>query len=298
MSNTPREKLTVALLQHANGPDTGANLQYIEQETRRAAAQGAKLVLLQELHNGPYFCQVEDTDNFDLAEPIPGPSTERLGDLAGELGVVIVASLFEKRSAGLYHNTAVVLDADGTLAGRYRKMHIPDDPGFYEKFYFTPGDTGFRPIDTAVGRLGVLVCWDQWYPEAARLMALAGAEILLYPTAIGWDPRDDEGEQARQLDAWITVQRGHAIANVLPLLACNRVGHETDPSGSSPGIRFWGHSFACGPQGELLAQASQDGETLLAILDMDRCENVRRIWPFLRDRRIDAYDKLKLRFDD
>ncbi|MET0087918.1 MAG: carbon-nitrogen hydrolase [Sedimenticola sp.] len=298
MSNTPREKLTVALLQHANGPDTGANLQYIEQETRRAAAQGAKLVLLQELHNGPYFCQVEDTDNFDLAEPIPGPSTERLGALAEELGVVIVASLFEKRSAGLYHNTAVVLDADGTLAGRYRKMHIPDDPGFYEKFYFTPGDTGFRPIDTAVGRLGVLVCWDQWYPEAARLMALAGAEILLYPTAIGWDPRDDEGEQARQLDAWITVQRGHAIANVLPLLACNRVGHETDPSGSSPGIRFWGHSFACGPQGELLAQASQDGETLLATLDMDRCENVRRIWPFLRDRRIDAYDKLKLRFDD
>ncbi|MET0012604.1 MAG: carbon-nitrogen hydrolase [Sedimenticola sp.] len=298
MSNTPREKLTVALLQHANGPDTGANLQYIEQETRRAAAQGAKLVLLQELHNGPYFCQVEDTDNFDLAEPIPGPSTERLGALAAELGVVIVASLFEKRSAGLYHNTAVVLDADGTLVGKYRKMHIPDDPGFYEKFYFTPGDTGFRPIDTAVGRLGVLVCWDQWYPEAARLMALAGAEILLYPTAIGWDPRDDEGEQARQLDAWITVQRGHAIANVLPLLACNRVGHETDPSGSSPGIRFWGHSFACGPQGELLAQASQYGETLLATLDMDRCENVRRIWPFLRDRRIDAYDKLKLRFDD
>ncbi|MET0116559.1 MAG: carbon-nitrogen hydrolase [Sedimenticola sp.] len=298
MSNTPREKLTVALLQHANGPDAGANLQYIEQETRRAAAQGAKLVLLQELHNGPYFCQVEDTDNFDLAEPIPGPSTERLGDLAGELGVVIVASLFEKRSAGLYHNTAVVLDADGTLAGRYRKMHIPDDPGFYEKFYFTPGDTGFRPIDTAVGRLGVLVCWDQWYPEAARLMALAGAEILLYPTAIGWDPRDDEGEQARQLESWVTVQRAHAIANGLPLLACNRVGHEADPSGSSPGIRFWGYSFACGPQGEFLAQAGQEGETLLATLDMDRCENVRRIWPFLRDRRIDAYDKLKLRFDD
>ncbi|MET0048026.1 MAG: carbon-nitrogen hydrolase [Sedimenticola sp.] len=298
MSNTPREKLTVALLQHANGPDTGANLQYIEQETRRAAAQGAKLVLLQELHNGPYFCQVEDTDNFDLAEPIPGPTTERLGALAEELGVVIVASLFEKRSAGLYHNTAVVLDADGTLAGKYRKMHIPDDPGFYEKFYFTPGDLGFRPIDTAVGRLGVLVCWDQWYPEAARLISLAGAEILLYPTAIGWDPRDDEGEQARQLEAWVTVQRGHAIANGLPLLACNRVGHETDPSGSSPGIRFWGHSFACGPQGELLAQAGQDGESLLATLDMNRCENVRRIWPFLRDRRIDAYDKLKLRFDD
>ncbi|MET0102312.1 MAG: carbon-nitrogen hydrolase [Sedimenticola sp.] len=298
MSNTPREKLTVALLQHVNGPDTGANLQYIEQETRRAAAQGVKLVLLQELHNAPYFCQVEDTDNFDLAEPIPGPTTERLGALAEELGVVIVASLFEKRSAGLYHNTAVVLDADGTLAGKYRKMHIPDDPGFYEKFYFTPGDTGFRPIDTAVGRLGVLVCWDQWYPEAARLMSLAGAEILLYPTAIGWDPRDDEGEQARQLEAWVTVQRGHAIANGLPLLACNRVGHETDPSGSSPGIRFWGHSFACGPQGELLAQAGQDGESLLATLDMNRCENVRRIWPFLRDRRIDAYDKLKLRFDD
>ncbi|MES9956999.1 MAG: carbon-nitrogen hydrolase [Sedimenticola sp.] len=298
MSNTPREKLTVALLQHANGPDAGANLQYIEQETRRAAAQGAKLVLLQELHNGPYFCQVEDTDNFDLAEPIPGPTTERLGALAEELGVVIVASLFEKRSAGLYHNTAVVLDADGTLAGKYRKMHIPDDPGFYEKFYFTPGDLGFRPIDTAVGRLGVLVCWDQWYPEAARLISLAGAEILLYPTAIGWDPRDDEGEQARQLEAWVTVQRGHAIANGLPLLACNRVGHETDPSGSSPGIRFWGHSFACGPQGELLAQAGQDGKSLLATLDMNRCENVRRIWPFLRDRRIDAYDKLKLRFDD
>lgn len=298
MAENPTNHLTVALIQHENGPTAEANLQLIEDETRRAVSSEAKLILLQELHNGPYFCQVEDTDNFDLAESIPGPSTERLGALARELGVVIVASLFEKRSAGLYHNTAVVLDADGTLAGRYRKMHIPDDPGFYEKFYFTPGDMGFKPVDTAAGRLGVLICWDQWYPEAARLMALAGAEILLYHTAIGWDPRDNKAEQNRQLEAWITVQRGHAVANGLPLLACNRAGLEPDPSDCSPGIQFWGHSFVCGPQGEILAQAGVSPETLFATLDMNRCEEVRRIWPFLRDRRIDAYDKLKLRFDD
>lgn len=298
MTEKSDPELAVALIQHDNGPSTDANLGLIERETRKAAAKGAKLILLQELHNGPYFCQLEDTDNFDLAEPVPGPTTGRLAALAGELGVVIVASLFEKRSAGLYHDTAVVLDADGTVAGKYRKMHIPDDPGFYEKFYFTPGDMGFKPVDTAVGRLGVLVCWDQWYPEAARLMALAGAELLLYPTAIGWDPRDDKAEQNRQLEAWITVQRGHAIANGLPLLACNRSGAETDPSGSSPGIRFWGNSFVCGPQGELLGQTDGNPQTLITTVDMARCEKVRRIWPFLRDRRIDAYDKLKLRFDD
>jgi len=255
-------------------------------------------VLLQELHDGPYFCQSETVDAFDRAEAIPGPSTEQFGALAAELGVVIVCSLFERRAPGLYHNTAVVLDSTGRIAGRYRKMHIPDDPGFYEKFYFTPGDLGFRPVDTSLGRLGVLVCWDQWYPEAARLMALAGAQLLLYPTAIGWDPGDEEGERERQREAWLTVQRGHAIANGLPLLSANRVGVEPDPSGRTPGVHFWGSSFICGPQGELLAQAGTEPEVLVADLDLGRTETIRRTWPFLRDRRIDAYEGLLKRFDD
>ncbi len=292
------DNLTVALVQQACGNDPAANLNRMEQEIERAAAAGARLILLQELHNTPYFCQTEDPAHFDLAEPIPGPTTERLSALAARLQVVIVASLFERRAPGLYHNTAVVLDADGTLAGRYRKMHIPDDPGFYEKFYFTPGDLGFRPIDTSVGRLGVLVCWDQWYPEAARLMALAGAELLLYPTAIGWDPRDDAAEQTRQRDAWITVQRAHAVANGLPVLVCNRSGREADPSGAGSGILFWGNSFVCGPQGEILAQAGEQPELLTATLERGRSETVRRIWPFFRDRRIDAYEPILRRYDD
>jgi N-carbamoylputrescine amidase len=295
---TAESLLKVALVQHADKGSPAANLAHIAAQVRHAAAQGARLVLLQELHNTAYFCQVEDTDRFDLAEPIPGPSTERLGRLAAETGVVLVVSLFERRAAGLYHNTAVVLDADGRLAGRYRKMHIPDDPGFYEKFYFTPGDLGFAPVATAVGRLGVLVCWDQWYPEAARLMALAGADLLLYPTAIGWDVRDTPDEQARQRDAWVTVQRGHAVANGLPLLACNRVGDEPDPTGRGPGIRFWGHSFVAGPQGELLAVTGTDETLLVTDVDLARSEQVRRIWPFLRDRRIDAYSDILLRYRD
>ena len=290
--------LKVALVQHASQGAPETNLTYIEQQVRVAAAGGARLVLLQELHNGPYFCQTEDTELFDLAENIPGPSTERLGRLAAETGCVIVASLFERRAAGLYHNTAVVLDADGRLAGKYRKMHIPDDPGFYEKFYFTPGDIGFKPIDTAVGRLGVLVCWDQWYPEAARLMALAGAELLLYPTAIGWDPSEQQAENDRQLEAWTTVQRGHAVANGLPLLACNRVGHEASPDNAAAGIDFWGHSFIAGPQGEFLARAGTDATLLTAEIDLARSEAVRRIWPFLRDRRIDDYASITRRFLD
>jgi N-carbamoylputrescine amidase len=292
------KSLIVGLIQHTCSSDSETNLTIIEQGIREAVAHDAKLILLQELHNSLYFCQVEDTGNFDLAEPIPGPTSKRLGSLAAELGVVIVASLFERRAAGLYHNTAVVLDADGSIAGKYRKMHIPDDPGFYEKFYFTPGDLGFKPINTAVGRLGVLVCWDQWYPEAARLMALAGADLLLYPTAIGWDPRDDAAEQQRQRDAWITIQRSHAVANGLPVLSCNRVGHESDPSGQSEGIQFWGNSFVCGPQGEFLAQAGDTAETLIASLSLSRSEQVRRIWPYLRDRRIDDYGKITLRYDD
>ncbi len=290
--------LTATLVQHADQGGVDANLQYIEQQVRAAAANGTRLVLLQELHNGAYFCQTEDTEAFDLAEAIPGPSTDRLGRLAAETGCVIVASLFERRAAGLYHNTAVVLDADGRLAGKYRKMHIPDDPGFYEKFYFTPGDLGFTPVDTAVGRLGVLVCWDQWYPEAARLMALAGAELLLYPTAIGWDPHDDAAEKDRQLDAWTTVQRGHAVANGLPVLACNRVGHEASPRPGDAGIDFWGHSFIAGPQGEFLARAGHEPELLSADIDLARSESVRRIWPFLRDRRIDGYAGITRRFLD
>lgn len=291
--------LKVALLQETDRGSRDANLDAIEAGLRQAAQAGAELVLLQELHNGPYFCQHESVDLFDLAESIPGPSSARIGKLAEELKLVVVASLFEKRAAGLYHNTAVVFDRSAAIAGKYRKMHIPDDPAFYEKFYFTPGDLGFEPVQTSVGRLGVLVCWDQWYPEAARLMALAGAELLLYPTAIGWDPGDTQDEKDRQREAWITVQRGHAVANGLPLLACNRTGHEADPSGIGAGIRFWGSSFVAGPQGEFLAQAGTDRrELLFAELDMRRSEHVRRIWPFLRDRRIDAYGDLLRRFRD
>ena len=289
--------LSVALIQERNHGDAAANLAVIEQRVAEADAAGARLVLLQELHNGSYFCQHECVDEFDLAEPIPGPSTDRLSALAKQHGVVLVSSLFERRAAGLYHNTAVVFDADGSIAGKYRKMHIPDDPGFYEKFYFTPGDLGFQPVDTAVGRLGVLVCWDQWYPEAARLMALAGAELLLYPTAIGWDPGDGQAEKDRQRDAWILSHRGHAVANGLPVLSCNRVGHEPSPLGAS-GIDFWGHSHVLGPQGEFLAQAGTGPEILLAEVDMKRSEDVRRIWPFLRDRRIDAYGDLLKRYID
>lgn len=295
----PRSTLKVALLQETHRGTRESNLDAIEAGLREAANAGAELVLLQELHNGPYFCQRESVDEFELAETIPGPGTERLGALAAELSLVVVASLFEKRAAGLYHNTAVVFDRSRGIAGRYRKMHIPDDPGFYEKFYFTPGDLGFEPIDTSVGRLGVLVCWDQWYPEAARLMALAGAELLLYPTAIGWDPNDAQDEKDRQREAWITVQRGHAVANGLPLLACNRTGFEAEPFAVGAGVQFWGSSFVAGPQGEFLAQAEVDGRQLLiADIDMARSEQVRRIWPFLRDRRIDAYDDLRRRFRD
>ena len=290
-------KLPVALVQEKNHGDAEANLAIIEQRVAEAAAAGAKLVLLQELHNGAYLCQHESVDEFDLAETIPGPSTARLAALAKQHGVVLVSSLFEKRATGLYHNTAVVFDADGSTAGKYRKMHIPDDPGFYEKFYFTPGDIGFTPIDTSVGRLGVLVCWDQWYPEGARLMALAGAELLLYPTAIGWDPSDDKAEKTRQRDAWILSHRGHAVANGLPVLSCNRVGHEPSPMGAS-GIDFWGNSHGLGPQGEFIAEAGTEPTLLLADVDMQRSEHVRRIWPFLRDRRIDAYGDLTKRYRD
>ncbi|MCQ4166792.1 carbon-nitrogen hydrolase [Tahibacter harae] len=290
--------LRVALLQETDRGSVAANLDAIEAGLREAAAAGAQLVLLQELHNGPYFCQHESVGEFDRAETIPGPSTERIGALAEELKLVVVASLFERRAAGLYHNTAVVFDRSRAIAGRYRKMHIPDDPAFYEKFYFTPGDLGFEPVQTSVGKLGVLVCWDQWYPEAARLMALAGAELLLYPTAIGWDPTDEDAEKQRQRDAWVTVQRGHAVANGLPLLACNRTGFEAAPDGGR-GLQFWGTSFVAGPQGEFLAQAGTEArELLLADIDLRRSENVRRIWPFLRDRRIDAYDDLLRRFRD
>jgi N-carbamoylputrescine amidase len=295
--------LPVALIQERNHGDAEANLAIIETRVAEAAAQGAQLILLQELHNGAYFCQHESVSEFDLAECIPGPSTQRLGALARKHGVVIVGSLFERRAAGLYHNTAVVLEKDGSLLGKYRKMHIPDDPGFYEKFYFTPGDIGFKPIDTSVGRLGVLVCWDQWYPEAARLMALAGAELLLYPTAIGWDPDDALPEQTRQRDAWILSHRGHAVANGLPVLSCNRVGLEPSPLSSgqatgAAGIRFWGNSHVLGPQGEFLAEAGTEPTLLTCEVDLQRSEQVRRIWPFLRDRRIDAYGDLLKRYID
>lgn len=290
--------LQVGLVQQRCTADREQNLETSIAGIREAAQQGARLVLLPELHTSLYFCQTEDASQFDAAEAIPGPSSERLGAVAAETGVVLVASLFERRAAGLYHNTAVVFEPDGRIVGRYRKMHIPDDPGYYEKFYFTPGDLGFQPIDTSVGRLGVLVCWDQWYPEAARLMALAGADLLLYPTAIGWDRNDTQDEQQRQRDAWITVQRGHAVANGLPLLACNRVGLESAPDDSSHAL-FWGSSFAAGPQGEMLAEAPADQETVLVTeIDLARSEQVRRMWPFLRDRRIDAYADLVKRFRD
>ncbi|ADC71705.1 Nitrilase/cyanide hydratase and apolipoprotein N-acyltransferase [Thioalkalivibrio sp. K90mix] len=293
------DTLPVALIQHRDAGSVAANLDATAQAVADAATGGARLVVLAELHTGPYFCQTEDPDVFDRAEPIPGPSTKRLGQIARDNGVVLVTSLFERRAAGVYHNTAIVFEADGHPAGLYRKMHIPDDPGYYEKYYFTPGDTGFAPIDTSVGRLGVLVCWDQWYPEAARIMALSGAQCLIYPTAIGWDPRDEADEQTRQREAWITVQRGHAVANNLPVLACNRTGHEADPSETSPGAQFWGTSFVVGPQGEFLAQASEgQPEILRATLDLGRTETVRRMWPFLRDRRIDAYGPILKRYID
>ncbi|HKY90999.1 MAG TPA: carbon-nitrogen hydrolase [Nevskiaceae bacterium] len=290
--------LRVGLVQQPCVENREQNLATSEAGIREAAEMGAKLVLLQELHTSLYFCQHESTALFDLAEPIPGPSTELLGGLAKELGIVIVGSLFERRAAGLYHNTAVVLESDGRLAGKYRKMHIPDDPGYYEKFYFTPGDLGFQPIETSLGRLGVLVCWDQWYPEGARLMALAGADLLLYPTAIGWNPTDDGEEQTRQRDAWVTIQRAHAVANGLPVLVANRVGHESDPTGASGGSRFWGHSFVAGPQGEFLARAGEGPEVLVVDVDLARSENVRRWWPFLRDRRIESYGDLVKRYRD
>ena len=291
--------MKTTIIQQANTANIDDNKANLAKNIERCARQGAELIVLQELHNSLYFCQVEDVDNFNLAETIPGPSTEFYGKLACEHNIVLVASLFEKRTTGLYHNTAVVFEKDGSIAGVYRKMHIPDDPGFYEKFYFTPGDLGFHPIQTSVGNLGVLVCWDQWYPEAARMMALAGAEVLIYPTAIGWDMRDTEDERQRQRNAWITVQRGHAVANGIPVIAVNRVGMEEDQSGKSAGINFWGNSFVSGPQGELLFEAPTDKEICQTIdIDMKRSEDVRRIWPFLRDRRIDAYDDLLLRFRD
>ncbi|PCK32311.1 carbon-nitrogen hydrolase [Pseudoalteromonas piscicida] len=287
------KNIKVGIVQHSNSSDLASNFTKTCDGIRAAAKQGAKLIVLQELHRSLYFCQTEDTALFDLAETIPGPSTESLGALAKELSVVIVASLFEKRATGLYHNTAVVLDSDGSIAGKYRKMHIPDDPGFYEKFYFTPGDMGFTPIQTSVGKLGVLVCWDQWFPEGARLMAMAGAEFLIYPTAIGWDPRDDKAEQTRQRDAWIIAQRAHAVSNGVPVISVNRVGHESDPSGQSEGIQFWGNSFVAGPQGEMLTHAPEDAETVSVVdIDLARSESVRRIWPYLRDRRIDHYQDL------
>ncbi|MGO2415652.1 MAG: carbon-nitrogen hydrolase [Cobetia crustatorum] len=301
-----RRTLKVGVVQQQAWPDKAKSLAASEAAIRRLAADGAELVMLQELHASHYFCQTEDTDLFDLAEAIDGPTTQRLADLAAELELVIVGSIFERRAAGVYHNTAVVLDKASGLVGTFRKMHIPDDPGFYEKFYFTPGDApslqvprrGFEPIDNSVGRLGVQVCWDQWYPEGARLMALAGAELLLYPTAIGWDPRDDEAEKARQKDAWTLIQRSHGVANGVPVIVANRVGHEADPSAASDGIQFWGGSFICGPQGELLAHGGVAAEELLVEVDLTRSEDVRRIWPYLRDRRIDAYGDLTERYRD
>ncbi|ACM20698.1 N-carbamylputrescine amidohydrolase [Geotalea daltonii FRC-32] len=293
------KNIVIGLVQQSCSADRKETISKTIAGIREAAAKGAELVVLQELHCGPYFCQTEDTDCFDLAESIPGPSTEEFGAIAKELGVVIVTSLFERRAPGLYHNTAVVLEKDGSIAGKYRKMHIPDDPAFYEKFYFTPGDLGFEPIQTSAGKLGVLVCWDQWYPEAARLMALAGAELLIYPTAIGWDPNDNDAEKKRQLDAWITIQRSHAVANGIPVVSVNRVGFEADPSKVGAGIEFWGNSFVAGPQGEFLAQGKNEGEEVLVVkIDGDRSENVRRIWPFLRDRRIDDYGDLLKRYRD
>ncbi len=291
--------MKTGIIQQHNTADTGDNRRRLAETIRALAAQGAELIVMQELHNALYFCQTENVDLFNLAEPIPGPSTDFFGTLARELGVVIVASLFERRAPGLYHNTAVVLEKDGTIAGKYRKMHVPDDPAYYEKFYFTPGDLGFHPVQTSVGRLGVLVCWDQWYPEAARLMALQGAEMLIYPTAIGYESSDAPEEQERQRMAWQTVQRGHAVANGLPVVTVNRTGHEADPSGQTGGIRFWGSSFVAGPQGELLYEAPCDSEAAAVVdIDLSRSEQVRRWWPFLRDRRIDHYAGLLRRFID
>lgn len=292
-------KIRTGLVQQRNSGDMTENVNRLGEKVRILASQGAQLVVLQELHNSLYFCQTENVDLFDLAESIPGSSTAFYSNLARETGIVLVTSLFEKRAPGLYHNTAVVFDKDGSMAGKYRKMHIPDDPAYYEKFYFTPGDLGFRPIDTSIGKLGVLVCWDQWYPEAARLMALAGAEILIYPTAIGWESTDPQDERERQLNAWMTIQRGHAVANGIPVVTVNRTGLEPDPSGMTGGITFWGNSFACGPQGEILAHAStSEEENLLVELDMQRSENVRRWWPFLRDRRIEFYNDIVHRYND
>jgi hydrolase, carbon-nitrogen family len=296
MSQRAKRILKVGLIQQANTADRSDNKRRLREAIRRVASEGAELVVLQELHNGLYFCQREDVDTFDEAESIPGESTREFGELARELGIVLVLSLFERRAAGLYHNTSVVLERDGSIAGMYRKMHIPDDPAYYEKFYFTPGDLGFEPIETSVGHLGVLVCWDQWYPEAARLMALSGAELLIYPTAIGWESSDASGEQTRQSDAWQLVQRGHAVANGLPVVTVNRVGHEADPSGQTGGITFWGRSFVAGPQGELLVELDQREATCVVEIDLARSELVRRWWPFLRDRRIDAFSDLTKRY--
>src|SRR5574344_250867 len=292
-------KLKVGLIQQANCADMRTNLLNLAKSIEACAAHGAQLVVLQELHNTLYFCQTEDTRLFDLAEPIPGPSTGFFSEIAATHGIVIVTSLFEKRAPGLYHNTAVVFDRDGSIAGKYRKMHIPDDPAYYEKFYFTPGDLGFRPIQTSIGKLGVMVCWDQWYPEAARLMALGGAEILIYPTAIGYESSDTNEEQERQREAWTTVMRGHAVANGLPVVAVNRVGYEPDPSGQTKGIQFWGSSFVAGPQGELHYRAdNKEEEIKILSVDMEHSEQVRRWWPFLRDRRIDKYNEITKRFID
>lgn len=291
--------LKTGIIQQHNTSDVKDNMARLRQKIEALAAKGAKLIVLQELHNSLYFCQTECVDNFDLAETIPGPSTRFFGEIARRLGVVIVTSLFERRAPGLYHNTAVVLESDGSIAGCYRKMHIPDDPAYYEKFYFTPGDMGFKPINTSVGKLGIMVCWDQWFPEAARLMALAGADVLIYPTAIGYESSDTPDEQQRQREAWTTVQRGHAVANGLPVVAVNRVGLEEDPSKQTNGIQFWGSSFVAGPQGELLYRAEADKETEYIVdIDLEHSEQVRRWWPFLRDRRIDKYEQITRRFID
>ncbi len=289
----------MGLVQQQNGADANDNRQRLVRNINLCADRGAQMVVLQELHNTQYFCQTENVDLFDLAEPIPGPSTELLGKVAAERHIVLVASLFERRAAGLYHNTAVVFDTDGSICGKYRKMHIPDDPAYYEKFYFAPGDMGFRPVQTSLGKIGVLVCWDQWYPEAARIMALGGAEMLVYPTAIGWESTDAGDEKERQLNAWMLSMRGHAVANGLPVVAVNRVGHEPDPSGQTGGITFWGNSFVCGPQGEMIARMGSDApDNMVVSIDLSRSESVRRWWPFLRDRRIDAYGDLLKRFAD
>lgn len=293
------ETLKIGIVQQANTADIEHNISKLEENIRSCAANGAELVVLQELHNSLYFCQTEDVDVFDLAETIPGPSTQRFSDLSRALNIVLVTSLFEKRAPGIYHNTAVVFEKDGSIAGKYRKMHIPDDPAYYEKFYFTPGDLGFKPIQTSVGNLGVLVCWDQWYPEAARIMSLQGADLLIYPTAIGWESSDSPAEKQRQQDAWVISQRGHAVANGLPVVSVNRTGHEPDPSRQTNGIQFWGHSFVAGPQGEILHQAPMDQDQHHVVeVDISHSENVRRIWPFFRDRRIDAYKKILKRFVD